>query len=94
MPKAANPTSTVAVAAVTSERLRRIHRRAPIEGGSRHAVTGSSASHRSTSVLRASADVYRASGFNASAFRQIASKAGATRGLSDRGRGISPAMIF
>jgi hypothetical protein len=49
----ASATSTDAVAAVTSVRFRRAHRRARCPKGSRQAATGSSAAHRSTSSASA-----------------------------------------
>ena len=59
----ASATSTAAASEVTAVRFRRAHRRARRDNGSRQAVTGSSAIHRSTSSASARHVAYRSSGF-------------------------------
>ena len=83
----ASATSTAAAAVVTAVRFRRAHRRARRENGSRQAVTGSSAIHRSTSSASARESRSGPPGSRAIAFRQTASR----RRVDESGRGSAAA---
>ena len=77
-------------AAVTRRGRFRIQRRSRAPAGSAWALTGSSASHSSTSSARACAEVYRSSGRNAIALRQTASSAAGADPFTFRGGSHSP----